>query len=217
MSLLMFAHNDDDAYVLTDTLATTENGEPFLFVDKCLPVPSMNLLIATTGYGQLLVRWMEAIRGQMLARDITMLDLHTPEHLRTIWADLNEEHGDLQGTGTIYHFGIDERTGRCERYTYRSANNFESERADEGGFGIKPPPLSGTVEVPDDWVTLAQAIRAEQGAQPRPERVYIGGDLMLAHISKHRCEISRIYRFPDQYDAWQAMNGEAPAGVEAVF
>ena len=218
MSLLMFAHDDEAAYVLTDTLATDGDGNPFLFVDKCLPVPSMNLLIATTGYGELLVRWMEVIRGSILARDITMLDLHTPEALRTIWADLEKEHGTLEGTGTIYHFGIDEDTGLCVRYAYRSTNNFASERSEQGGFGVKPPPIFKPLEPPEDldgWIALATAIRDEQDARPHQDRVYIGGDLILAQVSRHRCEITRVHRFPDQIDQWQAMNGGPPLGVEA--
>ncbi len=48
MSLLMFSHDDQQAFVLTDTLATGLEGEPVNFVDKCLLMPAMNLLVATT-------------------------------------------------------------------------------------------------------------------------------------------------------------------------
>lgn len=106
----MFLHQDDGAVILTDTLATDTSGKPLNFVDKCVAVPSMNLAIATTGYQQLMLRWVERLRESVRARDISMLDLHTPDSLREIWADIQREHGLLDGSATIYHFGFDEHT-----------------------------------------------------------------------------------------------------------
>lgn len=214
----MFVHQDQEALIITDTLATTEDGTPRSFFDKALAFPAMNLVAATTGYGELLNRWASCLRAEVLARDITMLDLHTPAQLRAIWADLQREHGPLEGTATVYHFGIDEQTGECVRITYRSKDDFVSERATSGGFGIKPEPLSG--EVPeigslDDLIDLAKQIRAEQDALAPEERVYIGGDLILTRVAKHAISSERIYRFEDQYDHWQSMNGADPTGVIA--
>jgi hypothetical protein len=48
----MFLHDEESCLVVTDTLATTVDGEPMNFVDKCLAVPSMNLVVATAGYQQ---------------------------------------------------------------------------------------------------------------------------------------------------------------------
>lgn len=61
----------------------------------------MNLAVATTGYQQLMLRWMERLRENGRARDNSMLDPHTPDSLREIWADLQHDHGPLEGTATI--------------------------------------------------------------------------------------------------------------------
>lgn len=178
----------------------------------------MNMVVATTGYANLLTRWTSALRENVRARDITMLDLHAPEVLRDIWAELQEDHGPLKGTATIYHFGIDEQTGICRRITYRSKDNFESEIATEGGFGVKPVPVA--VPTPtglnlDDLVRFAEDIRVEQDAMSHRERIYIGGDLVLTFLSADGITARVIHRFSDQFDAWQAMNGASPLGITA--
>lgn len=220
MSLLIFAQDDEGVSVITDTLATDEHGKPVFFYDKCVAFPAMNLIVVTTGYANLLTRWVSDLREHVRARDITMLDLHAPTALRRVWAELQEEHGPVEGTATIYHFGIDERTGRCRRITYRSAHDFESEAATEGGLGVKPPPIRAALpDEPtfDDLIDLARAIRAEQDTLPQGERVYIGGDLVHTHLDKTGIRSSVIYRFEDQYDAWQAMHDMPPTGIKAVL
>jgi hypothetical protein len=220
MSLLIFLQDETSATVITDTLATDEDGQPVFFYDKCVAFPAMNLLVATTGYANLLTRWTSELREHVRARDITMLDLHAPEALRRVWADLRKEFGPVDGTATIYHFGIDEQTGECRRITYRSADDFESEPAAEAGFGVKPPPVSGILPTEVDLeslIALAEGVRAEQDALPHGERLYIGGDLVMAQISASGINFTTIHRFEDQYDAWQAMHGEPPTGIKAVL
>lgn len=216
----MFLQDDESATVITDTLATDPDGQPIYFYDKCVAFPAMNLLVATTGYANLLTRWASELREHVRARDITMLDLHAPEALRRVWAELQDEFGPVEGTATIYHFGIDEETGECRRITYRSADNFESEPATQGGFGVKPPPLSGVLPNDvdlDSLIALAEDVRAEQDALPHGERLYIGGDLVMAHISTAGINFTTIHRFEDQYDAWQAMHGAPPTGIKAML
>jgi len=218
MSLLVFLQDESSATVITDTLATDVDGKPVFFYDKCVAFPSMNLLVATTGYSNLLTRWASELREHVRARDIGMLDLHAPEALRKVWADMQDELGPVDGTATIYHFGIDEQTGECRRITYRSADDFKSEPAAEGGFGVKPPPRSG--EFPDDMsleslIAFAESIRAEQDALPHGERIYIGGDLVMTEITESGITSTTIHRFEDQYDAWQEMHGQPPLGMKA--
>lgn len=206
MSLLMFAHAPEEFLVVTDTLATTESGEPAFFVDKCWPLVSMNMLVAATGSWNLATRWVDRLRTSVLARDITMLDQHAPTALRELWRELHAEFKGLSGTATIYHFGIEEETGSAVRIVYRSENDFVSERHSEGGFGVKPPPKE--MLPPDSlegWVDMACDIRAEQDALPAHERLYIGGDLVANSLTTAGFSSNRIHRFAD-YDAqWSQM------------
>lgn len=215
----MFNHTEEQIAVFTDTLATHGAGEPFLFYNKCLPIPTMSLLVAVTGYGDFLERWVSHLRGKILARDIVMLDAHAPEALRRLWDELGAEDGPLTSTCTIYHFGVEEDTGRCVRYVYRSEHDFESERYDVNGQGLKPPPTEGltdeirsSLQSIEGWIDLAVQIRAEQDALPRLERVYIGGELMLTTIDADSIiRIDRLHTWEDYNEHWNAMNGWPPA------
>ena len=108
----------------------------------------------------------------------------------------------------MYHFGIEEDTGQPVRYIYRSTANFETERYDESGFGIKPdPPADATVpDGLDEWIDLAQRVRAKEDERP----------LTRAHPHRRRTHphrpandgisIARTHRFDDYDDQWEAMN-----------
>lgn len=43
MSLPMFMHQEKSALILTDTLATTPDGEPFMFHSKAWAIPHKNM------------------------------------------------------------------------------------------------------------------------------------------------------------------------------
>lgn len=209
MSLLMFVQEDDRVAVVTDTLATTQDGEPHMFVSKCWPIPHMGVLVAATGSGPLLDQWVEYLRTRMIARDVVNLDLHAPEGLREVWAEIEAEHGEACGTGTIYHFGVDPETGQMLRFTYRSGSDFESERADEPGFGCRPPLESADIADFADLVQIAEAIRSEQESLPPDEAVWIGGDLVLTTLGPDGFTIRRMHRFPDWDSAWNGMCARA--------
>ena len=205
----MYLHEENGFMVMTDTLATTPQGEPLAFTDKCWAFPSMNLIVATTGIKDLGARWVDTLYNRILARDIAMLNLHAPEAMRAIWGDLHAEFGDMgEATSTVYHFGIEEETGQSVRYIYRSAEDFETERHDEPGFGIKPDPPDGAT-VPDgldEWIDLAQRVRANEDARPASERIYIGGELILTVLTNDATSIVTTHRFADYDDQWEAMN-----------
>lgn len=94
MSLLMFLHQDDAFMVMTDTLATSPDDEPIAFTDKCWVLPSMNLIVAATGIKDLGPRWVDVLYNRMLARDMAMLDLYTPDGLRQHRLPLRHRRGD---------------------------------------------------------------------------------------------------------------------------
>lgn len=201
----MFVQAADRISVVTDTLATTPQGDPHLYVTKCWPVPHMNTLIAATGSGALLDRWIEFVRTSMIARDVVNLDLHAREGLREVWGGIEKEHGAASGTATIYHFGFDEETGEAVRFTYRSRDGFVSERGDGTWFGCRPSLSDRDVSGFEDLVEIAEAVRAEQRTQPPDETVYIGGDLYLTTLGEDGIHISHLHRFDDWADDWNTM------------
>lgn len=204
MSLLLFVQEDERVVVVTDTLATDTDGAPHMFVTKCWPIPHMNTLIAATGTGAMLDRWVEFVRTRMIALDVVNLDLHTPDALRQVWQSIADDFPDHGLTTTIYHFGFDPDTERAVRFTYRSKTNFESERSDEPGFGMKPPP-EHPVSTSAGLVEIAEAIREEQEALPPAERIYIGGDLYMTSLSADGIGIAHLHRFGDWPADWNAM------------
>lgn len=208
MSLLIFVHQPQQVLIITDTLATTHHGDPFLFTAKCWPVPQMKLIVTGTGLAPLHEAWYRRLQTSLLARDIAMLDKHAPEALRGLWAELQAEHGELPGTATVYHFGVPEGGSDFVRYAYRSEKDFASERTTEPGMGVKPVP-SFALEVPDSldgFIELASRIRAEQDRLPKPEGIHIGGDLVLTVLQPGTVSTSTMHRFSDYDDMWQAMN-----------
>jgi hypothetical protein len=213
MSLLMFFVAPTQAVVVTDTLATTPEGDPFLYVSKCFVVPHLDMVIAGTGVGSLGARWSARVQENLLCRGIEMLDLHAPEALRMLWGELETEHGPIDRTSTIYHFGRAESSGEYVGFAYRSADNFESDPRPHG-FGIKPPPdngLEGTPEDIDGWIEMAKRVRVEQEAADPAERLYIGGALTMALLQDGAIVTQEIYRWDDFDDMWQTMNARLAA------
>lgn len=209
MSLLTFVHEETAAMILTDTLATTPAGETLMFLSKAWAVPHMNMAIANTGVGTLGDRWNEYLHSSLLARDVEMVNEFAPQQLRRIWSKLLAEHEIVEApSATMYHFGFPEDSDQLIRYVYRSTEDFEPERHEEPGFAIKPWP-AGEFEQPkdvDEWVVLAERVRAEQDVLPAGERIYIGGELYLLILENWQSRTVRVHRFQDYEQAWLDMN-----------
>lgn len=204
----MFVHDHEQVLVFTDTLATTMEGDPFMFQSKCWSIPQMKMVMAGTGLALVIDAWYQMLRVGVLARDIKMLDLHAPTALRGIWKRLHEDHPDAVGTATVYHFGLPEGQSDHVRFTYRSERNFESELSSEPGFGVKPVP-SFVYELPNSiggFIDLASKIRSEQDVEPKVSRIHIGGELVLTSLQGAMSRSSVIYRFDDYDEMWQTMN-----------
>ena len=56
---------------LTDTLATTTEGEPLLFQSKAGVIPHLNMAVAITGIANFGASWNEYLRSSLIARDLT--------------------------------------------------------------------------------------------------------------------------------------------------
>jgi hypothetical protein len=168
VSLLLFSLQPYEVVILTDTLATTPSGDPYLLVSKCSVIPHLEMVIAFTGLAQIGHRWAQKVQTEMLARDMDMLDQHVPSALRAITEEVTQEFGRLPSTSTIYHLGYSEISDGYSGYVYRSEKDFESETM-EPGFRAKPQP-GGSLDAPvtvGDMVNLGIHLRAEQGVRPR--------------------------------------------------
>lgn len=209
MSLLLFAHDAESVIIVTDTLATTTEGEAFMFQNKAWALPHMNMVIAVTGVANLGAAWNDLLRSSAIARDIDDIDTFAQRELSRLWADILAENGhDEQVTVTIYHFGFVPDSETPVRYTYRSKSGFQSERSQGPGFGAKPAPEGFELNAPDtveEFIGLALAIRAEQDAKPSSERLMIGGELYLTYLRNWATQTMRIHRFEDYETAWQEM------------
>jgi hypothetical protein len=207
MSLLMFALAPNEVVVLTDTLATTPAGGPYLFVSKCSVVPHLEMLVAFTRVAQVGQLWSHKLQTEMLARDIDLLDQHVPNALRAMAAQVDREFGNASTASTVYHLGYSESQACYTGYVYRSENDFASEVMDPG-FRIKPVP-EGSFEAPsslDEMVALGIRVREEQDASPPADRVYIGGELIITAMLDRNVQIRKLYRFEDFDSHWRTMN-----------
>jgi hypothetical protein len=227
MSLLMFSIEPHAICVITDTQATRPDGVPGLLVTKCGIVPHLEMAITGTGSADLADRWREKVLSRMLCYDIDMLDQHTPNELRTLKRNLEDEYGDVmrKGTSTIYHFGFSEAHDQYAGYAYRSTNDFMSESLQAGGFALKPPPeteLSEIPSFPDEWIALAEVIRAEDNAKAIEARLGIGGELVGVVLTQRRIVTWKVHRFADFEDLWSGMNtvretGRSSGGQPSVI
>jgi len=209
MSLLMFfVVPDEGIMVATDTLATGHDGTPMFFKSKCRVFPHLGLAMAGTGSGNVLDAWATKLNDSILATDIDMVALHAQRALTDVQDDLEAQLGPLPSSATIYHFGqaSDEK---FVWWVFRSEKSFEPERWADGGFGVKPIP-SFRFEQPDgldDWVDLAEAIRADQSQRPPTEKIWIGGELWLTVVREASFTQQLLHSFDDHEDAWLKMNG----------
>ena len=185
--------------VATDTLAVSgDDYDPFLFTTKAFAVPHLRMIVCGTGAGGFCSQWFVHINDRMLVRDIDHLNYHTTENLRSLWLSYKKQipvPDDF--TTTVYHFGFSEESGVIHSYAYRSANNFVSEPL-EYAIGIKPeckvPP---EYTFPADIPKMMEEQRAIESSKPRNKRLYIGGEIIVHHLTEHGFNVFTLYRFDD--------------------
>jgi len=215
MSSLIFWTDPEQALVVTDTLAVTPAGLPSTYCSKAIYLPHLRTIIAGTGVGMFSGDWAMAVNNRLIVKGIQNLDYHTPNGLRELWQRYATEHSvpeDL--TTTVYHFGFAEDGGSIHSYAYRSTNNFISERVPYG-TGVKPP---CTVPEPEHLVeslhSMMKEQRALQLARPDRERVYIGGQGIMMHLTRSGCHTSTAFQFDDYEAQWDDMMRHRTMGPE---
>lgn len=100
-------------------------------------------------------------------------------------------------TTTVYQIGIGEDDEKVCAFAYRSTNNFESEPLP---YGIRVKPECTLLDS-GNFVKDVQAAmleqRAIQGTKPLEERLYIGGECIIMHLTKDTFTSMKAFRFDD--------------------
>ena len=201
MSSLIFELSPDSINVATDTLATLPSGEPAFFSTKAIYIPHLRMIVAGTGVAGVMGQWVQQMNDHMMLSGILNVAHHAPENLRKIWANIKTKNGLLEGqSSTIYHLGISEEN-ETFGFMSRSNNDFLTEQM-EHGWGVKPE-----CELPKEETNLARGIqkmmaqqRKTQDAKPKSERIYIGGECMIWHLTRDKCVSFKAFEFPDHKD-----------------
>lgn len=203
MSSLIFHTDETQAFVATDTLAVASNDKrPLNFTTKAHILPHLRMIIAGTGAGGFLDQWLVKVNGGIVSTGIDNLSKHTPSNLATIWAVASTVAGQSPTT-TVYHFGFSENTGLIHSYAYRSANGFKEERLPYG-LGAKPDcTMPSIYDLPEDIKPMMDEQRAIQAIRPENERVYIGGEVQVYHLTKGGFQVFTHAKFED-FEADQA-------------
>ena len=199
MSSLIFHTDPEQVLVATDTLATSPDGEPFMFTTKAFIVPHLQIIMAGTGVGGFLGKWFIQVNDRMVVRDVDHLDYHTPKTLDAIWRGHKEEFPIPDNlTTTVYHFGFSDEDGLIHSYAYRSASNFQSERFSQYGIGVKPEcQVPEGYELPTDIKKMMDEQRATEASRPKDQRIYIGGKILIHHLTKFGFSVFRLDEFED--------------------
>jgi hypothetical protein len=176
----------------------SENGEPFKFTTKAILVPHLHLLVCATGAHGMLSQWFVQVNDWMVVKDVDHLDDHTPHNLALLWRKYHEEIAVPENaTVTLYHFGLSEADKVIHGYTYRSTEQFRSQPLPYG-LGVKPEcPIPPAYDLPRDIKPMMDAQRSIQEVLPAQERIYIGGEIQLYHLTMESCNFYTLGRFED--------------------
>ena len=201
MSSLIFHTEPSQALIATDTLAVSPDGTPFKFTTKAFNLPHLKMIIAGTGTGGFLDRWFVRINSGLLVHGVDNLDDHTPRDLAAIWSGYKQEFSlPFECTTTVYHFGFSEVTGLIHSFAYRSTGDFQSEPIAHG-IAVKPEcTVPSDYRIPEDIKKMMDEQRFIQNTRPKDQRVYVGGEIQIHHLSKDGCSVYTLDRF-DNYDS----------------
>jgi hypothetical protein len=201
MSSLIFHTDQNQAFAATDTLAVSPNSAPLMFTTKAFAIPHLKMVICGTGAGGFLGKWFIEINDKMIVKGIDNLDFHTPKILSALWDSYRKEFSPSEKqTTTVYHFGLSEEDGFIHTYAYRSTGNFKSEPL-AYGVGYKPEcKISEGYGFPTDIKKIMDEQRSIQLSKPKDERVYIGGEIQIFHLTKDGINIYTLAKFDDYSD-----------------
>jgi hypothetical protein len=96
-------------------------------------------------------------------------------------------------------------------YAYRSTTGFQSEALVPYGLRVKPAcEVPASYTLPNDIRAMMEDQRVKQARLPVHERVYIGGEIQIHHLTRDGCQVYRLDRFDDYSQDEQAMYARMP-------
>jgi len=201
VSSLIFYTDENQALVATDTLATSNKipGAPFKFTTKAFIIPHLKMIIAGTGQGGFLGKWFIEVNDRMIVKDIDALDYHAPRNLAAHWNNWIKKFSlPNDATSTVYHFGFSEKSQLIHSYVYRSTSNFKSELLPYG-LGGKPEYIAPPIpfDLPKDFKAMMNSQRELQLSETKENRVYIGGEIQVIHLTKDGFSSYSLCKFDD--------------------
>lgn len=198
MSSLIFYTDTTQALVATDTLVVKPNGIPLMYGSKAIYLPHLKTIIAGTGLGSFSGRWTNYVNDELVVSGLRNLDFHTSDGLRRLWAEMKITHEVPDSiTTTVYQIGVSEDDSEIRAYAYRSTNDFVSEPLNHG-FRAKPEctfPSEGNIV--ENLKPMMFEQRAIQDLKKSEERLYIGGECVVMHLTKDTCTTSTLFQFDD--------------------
>lgn len=206
MSSIIFATDPSQALVATDTLAVNLAGEPLLFCSKVTYIAHLRTIIAGTGLGSFANDWANYVNNNMIVAGVRNLDHHSPNALRARWEKQKNEPGfPANLTTTIYQIGVGEGDQEVRAFAYRSTNNFESEPLAHGTRYKPECTLLSDVSLLEALRPMMEEQRRIQESKPSRERIYIGGQCVVMHLTKDACTTSTLFSFEDYEQQLQAV------------
>ncbi len=206
----MYLIQENQIWIMTDTLATYPDGKPYLFTSKCVAVPHLDMTVAFTGIKDVGQRWLNCLITSVLGKNIDTVNSFVPDQLSKITNNVEREFGKLPMTTTIYHFGYSEKSGgKYMGYAFRSEHGYSSELLANNAFGCKPQPTNPLEQAPttiEEWVNMAKKLKQEQESRGESQRVFIGGDLILTVMNNQKILNEKVFKFDDFNSCWNDMN-----------
>lgn len=200
MSSLIFYTDESQALVATDTLAVNPDGTPLMFCSKAIYLPHIRTIIAGTGLGMFSGDWANQVNNRFIVEGLRNLDYHTPDGLRALWASTKERDEVPESiTTTVYQIGISEDDEKVHAFAYRSTNNFQSEPLTHG-TRAKPECTFPEGNLITHLQSMMLEQRAIQESKAVDERIYIGGECVVMHLTKDVCTTKKWFRFDDYKD-----------------
>jgi hypothetical protein len=198
MSSLIFCFSEHEIIVATDTLAVADQrGIPCSYTTKFHPVPHIRGIICGTGDGQFLGQSF-LIANSLPARDILELSHILPEALRLIHSQRYQDLISIS-TSTIYHFGFPIDGTAPVGIKYPSENDFVPHELPRNQIGMKPAGdiITDNVFSTRFLLTMRSQIESEN-KKPQDQRVYIGGQVTVCHMTREETKIT----CPDLFSDW---------------
>ena len=180
MSSLVFGLTEDFAYVATDTLATDLDGNPVFLTSKALPLPHLNMIVATTGTVGFMGRWVTYINDSFRTSGISDFNRMAQGELNNIFKQLVEA-GDITKDSliSVVHIGFSEESNKVIGYSYQAFDGFTPRPLKYNVPYYRPNEenLDG-LSIPNDITKIMETQISNQIGNCSSETTYIGGEII---------------------------------------